>query len=63
MSLNTLSIICIYFRAGEIIEKLCPDGMVFNDYDLNVEKCDLPFNLDCSQRPKLRKFIKIIILQ
>ncbi|KAG6438545.1 hypothetical protein O3G_MSEX000056, partial [Manduca sexta] len=39
-------------RNGEIIEKLCPDGMVFNDYDPLDEKCDLPFNLDCSQRPK-----------
>lgn len=36
-------------------EKLCPDGMVFNDYDKDVEKCDLPYNIDCSQRSKLRK--------
>lgn len=42
---------------GEIIEKLCPDGMVFNDYSHEYEKCDLPFNIDCSQRPKLRKFL------
>ncbi|XP_038209139.1 protein obstructor-E [Zerene cesonia] len=41
-------------RNGEIIEKLCPDGMVFNDYNPNDEKCDLPFNIDCSQRPKLQ---------
>lgn len=30
--------------------------MVFNDYDPNVEKCDLPFNIDCSTRSKLRKY-------
>lgn len=36
-------------------EKLCPDGMVFNDYDPDVEKCDLPYNIDCSKRSKLRK--------
>ncbi|XP_052869087.1 protein obstructor-E [Anopheles cruzii] len=39
-------------RDGQITEKLCPDGMVFNDYDLDQEKCDLPFNIDCSKRPK-----------
>ena len=44
------------FRGGNIIEKLCPDGMVFNDYSSQEEKCDLPFNLDCSARPKLRKY-------
>lgn len=42
-------------RDGEIEEKLCPDGMVFNDFSPEQEKCDLPYNLDCSQRPKLRK--------
>lgn len=41
---------------GRISERLCPDGMVFNDYDINVEKCDLPYNIDCSTRPKLRKY-------
>ncbi|XP_075227274.1 protein obstructor-E-like [Lycorma delicatula] len=37
---------------GAITEKLCPDGMVFNDYSINQEKCDLPFNIDCSSRPE-----------
>ncbi|XP_053694893.1 protein obstructor-E [Sabethes cyaneus] len=41
-------------REGHIEEKLCPDGMVFNDYDLEQEKCDLPFNIDCSKRPKFQ---------
>lgn len=40
---------------GAITEKLCPDGMVFNDYSTEYEKCDLPFNIDCTSRPKLRK--------
>lgn len=35
--------------------RLCPDGMVFNDYDIDVEKCDLPYNIDCLRRSKLRK--------
>lgn len=43
-------------KDGEITEKLCPDGMVFNDYSSEYEKCDLPFNIDCTSRPKLRKF-------
>lgn len=38
-----------------IAEKLCPDGTVFNDFNPTHEKCDLPFNINCSQRPKLRK--------
>lgn len=43
-------------RDGVIEEKLCPDGMVFNDYSPQVEKCDLPFNIDCSERPERREF-------
>lgn len=30
--------------------------MVFNDFSSEYEKCDLPFNIDCSARPKLRKY-------
>ncbi|CAB3378175.1 Hypothetical predicted protein [Cloeon dipterum] len=39
---------------GVIEERLCPDGMVFNDFSSQHEKCDLPFGIDCSQRPKLQ---------
>lgn len=41
---------------NKITEKLCPDGMVFNDYSSQQEKCDLPLNIDCSQRPALREY-------
>lgn len=41
---------------NKITEKLCPDGMVFNDYSSAQEKCDLPLNIDCSQRPALREY-------
>jgi len=41
---------------GAITEKLCPDGMVFNDYSIDQEKCDLPFNIDCTKRSKLREY-------
>lgn len=37
-------------------ERLCADGLVFNEYDINVEKCDLPYNIDCSKKSQLREF-------
>ena len=43
-------------RDGKSNEKLCPDGLVFNDFSPQHEKCDLPFGIDCSKRPKFRKF-------
>ncbi|KAG8234151.1 hypothetical protein J437_LFUL014519 [Ladona fulva] len=39
---------------GQVEERLCPDGMVFNDFSPVHEKCDLPFNIDCSKRPELQ---------
>lgn len=39
-----------------LTERLCKDGLVFNDYDINVEKCDLPYNLDCTKKWRLREF-------
>lgn len=46
-------------RDGKLTEKLCPDGQVFNDFSPQHEKCDLPFGIDCSKRPKLREYIII----
>ena len=43
-------------RDGKFTEKLCPDGLVFNDFSPQHEKCDLPFGIDCSKRTKYRKF-------
>lgn len=51
-----ITLTIFFFRDGEISERLCPDGMVFNDYSPQDEKCDLPFNIDCSHRSKLRKY-------
>ncbi|CRL04125.1 CLUMA_CG017237, isoform A [Clunio marinus] len=39
---------------GQLQERLCKDGLVFNDYDIRVEKCDLPYNIDCSKRSRLQ---------
>lgn len=44
---------------NKITEKLCPDGMVFNDFNSAHEKCDLPLNIDCSQRSALREYISL----
>ncbi|XP_014213720.1 protein obstructor-E [Copidosoma floridanum] len=41
-------------RDGKPTEKLCSDGLVFNDFSPQHEKCDLPFGIDCSKRPKLQ---------
>lgn len=37
-----------------LTEKLCPDGMAFNDINPAVEKCDLQMLVDCSGRTKLQ---------
>ena len=42
---------------GVITEKLCEDGLGFNDLNPRVEKCDYLFQIDCTDRPKLRKFL------
>lgn len=47
-------------RDNVITEKLCPDGMVFNDFSPKHEKCDLPFGIDCSQRPERRKWASLL---
>ncbi|XP_037927321.1 protein obstructor-E [Teleopsis dalmanni] len=39
---------------GVATERLCADGMVFNDYSPIEEKCDLPYNIDCTKRSKLQ---------
>lgn len=39
---------------GKPRAKLCPDGMVFNDFSSDQEKCDLPFGIDCTTKPKLQ---------
>ncbi|KAF7990004.1 hypothetical protein HCN44_008678 [Aphidius gifuensis] len=39
-------------RDGKFTVKLCPDGLVFNDFSPEHEKCDLPFGIDCTKRPK-----------
>ncbi|XP_063593488.1 protein obstructor-E-like [Penaeus indicus] len=37
-----------------LTEKVCPDGMAFNDLNPKVEKCDFLFQVNCEGRPKLQ---------
>ncbi|CAL4164834.1 unnamed protein product [Meganyctiphanes norvegica] len=45
-----------YYKCTDnvISEKLCPDGMAFNDLNPKLEKCDFLFQVDCSERPDLQ---------
>ncbi|XP_074033949.1 cuticular protein analogous to peritrophins 3-A2 [Leptinotarsa decemlineata] len=40
---------------GSYEERLCPDGLVFDDSDPNTERCDIPANVDCKDRPILQE--------
>lgn len=41
---------------GIATERLCPDGLVFDETIRLKNKCDQPFNVDCGDRTELRKF-------
>lgn len=41
---------------GIATERLCPDGLVFDETIRLRNKCDQPFNVDCEDRTELRKF-------
>ncbi|XP_018330078.1 protein obstructor-E [Agrilus planipennis] len=36
-------------------EKLCPDGLVFEDSDPKYERCDIPTNVECGERTELQE--------
>lgn len=40
---------------GYATERLCPDGLVFDETIRLKNKCDQPFNVDCGNRTELRK--------
>jgi len=42
---------------GIPVEKLCPDGLVFDPLNRKVNKCDHVFNVDCGDRLELRKIV------
>ncbi|GBN76218.1 hypothetical protein AVEN_7582-1 [Araneus ventricosus] len=42
-------------RNGVPKEKLCKDGLVFNDKNPLYERCDFPFVVQCGKRQYLRK--------
>lgn len=45
-------------RDGVAKERLCPDGLVFDQGIRKLNKCDQPFNVECGDRTELRKFFK-----
>jgi len=42
---------------GVATEKLCPDGLVFDQLIRKINKCDQPFNVDCGDRTELQTLI------
>lgn len=41
---------------GELEEKLCPDGLLFDDTNPSHERCDTSVNVECGERNELRKY-------
>nr|CAD7613865.1 unnamed protein product [Timema genevievae] len=39
---------------GKAKEKLCPDGLMFDETIRKINKCDQPFNVDCGDRIELQ---------
>ncbi|XP_037082541.1 protein obstructor-E-like, partial [Pollicipes pollicipes] len=37
-----------------ITERMCPDGLVFNDYSVSFGRCDQPFGVNCTGREELQ---------
>lgn len=40
---------------GIATELLCPDGLVFDETNKLINKCDQPFNVDCGNRTELQE--------
>lgn len=40
---------------GAAEQKLCPDGLVFDDVNSSHERCDIPVNVDCGERKELQQ--------
>ena len=47
---------------GVSTEKLCSDGLVFDETIRLKNKCDQPFNVDCEDRIELRKLKHNLLL-
>jgi hypothetical protein len=51
----------LYYKCkqGQPEEKLCPDGLVFDDSNPSQARCDIPANVDCGDRTELREWNSI----
>nr|XP_018906537.1 PREDICTED: chondroitin proteoglycan-2-like [Bemisia tabaci] len=47
----------LYYRCvgGQAEERLCPDGLLFDDSNPSHERCDTPVNVDCADRTELQE--------
>jgi len=41
-------------KDGQISDKLCPDGLVFDESSTVYAKCSFPFSVNCTDRPELQ---------
>eukprot|EP00096_Caligus_rogercresseyi_P015433 TRINITY_DN786_c0_g1_i1.p1 TRINITY_DN786_c0_g1~~TRINITY_DN786_c0_g1_i1.p1 ORF type:complete len:437 (-),score=56.34 TRINITY_DN786_c0_g1_i1:94-1404(-) len=41
-------------KDGQIFDKLCPDGLVFDENSLQFAKCSFSFSVNCDDRPELQ---------
>lgn len=49
-----------YFECKNGVPKQfdCPDGLVFDKNITRANKCDVPFNVKCGKRTKLRELLE-----
>lgn len=54
----------LYFKCTKNVaeERLCPDGLVFDDEKISHERCDIPANVECGERRELRKSGEPVLL-
>jgi len=41
-------------KGGQIFDKYCPDGLVFDETSIQFAKCSFPFSVNCEGRPELQ---------
>jgi hypothetical protein len=39
----------------QIVDHLCPDGLMFDEDSTQFAKCSYPFSVDCKDRPETQK--------
>ena len=52
---NYLQCLVLSTFIPQISDKLCPDGLVFDESSIQFAKCSFPFSVSCEGRPELQK--------